>query len=160
MEKVCNPELMKNPTYLLITIGLSTAYWILESSIHWLVFTGEFEIIPDDPNELWMRLLLILLFIVFGLYVDYKTAQLNQKEQEKRRIFNAAVQSTQHILNNLLNQIMYIKMQLEEDEVLSDELKQTLEDILASGSNQVQALSQVEDMSEDAIRQSVYPQGK
>ena len=149
---------MKKHNYLLKALGISVAYWLLDSGIHWLATSEEFELLPHEHNELWMRLMIISLLLAFGAYADYKTNQLIAKEKEKHRVFKATVYSTQHILNNLLNQLQLIKITLEESNTLTDEVSQTINHILESGTEQVNKLSQVEDISEESIKKSVYPE--
>lgn len=113
---------------------------------------------PDEHTELWMRVLIVLLLLAFGLYADIQTRRLLMKEEEKRRIFKATISSTQHILNNLLNNLMFFKLEMEESDVFSDEIKRLFDETLKKGTIQVQRLSEVEDLSEENIKQSVYPQ--
>ena len=136
---------------------MALSYWILDSSIHWLIYKEDLELIPDDLNELWMRSLIVIIVFIFGFYAEIKTRQLVEKEKEKQRVFKATVVSTQHILNNLLNQLLYIKTKLEEEGKLDHETSQQMSNIIQKGTLQVLSLSEVKDISADAIKQSVYP---
>lgn len=51
-------------------MGLSAAYWMTESLLHTFVFNdGPLSVTllaADDPNELWMRFVIAILFVAFG----------------------------------------------------------------------------------------------
>jgi PAS domain S-box-containing protein len=54
-----------------IGIGLGLIFWILESALHVLVFEqrGFFQqVFRPEPHELWMRLTIVGMFIVYGIY--------------------------------------------------------------------------------------------
>ncbi len=55
----------------LIGIGLGVIFWILESAIHVLVFQQvDFmqQLYGPEPHEVWMRLTIVGMFVVFGMY--------------------------------------------------------------------------------------------
>ena len=143
--------------YFIISIGLCILYWMMDSGIHWYVYKEEFAFIPQEPNEIWMRGVISILIISFGYYADFQIKKLLHKEEEKRRIFKATVYSTQHILNNLLNQLMLFKLEMEENDAFSDELKALFNEALESSAQQVQQLSEVDKLTEEDIKASVYP---
>ncbi|MDH5446256.1 MAG: hypothetical protein OEY52_11925 [Gammaproteobacteria bacterium] len=151
---------MTTHRYFVLTLLMSIVYWILDSGIHWLIYSEELNFFPTEANELWMRSLIITLLCSLGFYADYKTKQLLQKEQEKTQVFKATVQSTQHILNNLLNQVLCIQVQLEEKDLLDKDIEQQIKNILHTGTEQVHALSEVKNVSEQSIKQSIAPEVK
>ena len=54
-----------------IGIGLGVIFWILESALHVLVFKqiGFMEqLYSPEPHEAWMRLTIVAMFIIFGIY--------------------------------------------------------------------------------------------
>ena len=63
--------------FTIIDIIISIIFWIEETLIHKFIFGEEhIEIIPHDTNEVWMRLLMIILITGFGIYADYRTHRL------------------------------------------------------------------------------------
>jgi len=141
--------------YLFTAIGLTFVYWILDSSIHWYIYGEELEVIPHEPNELWMRGMIAGLLILFGAYADYQTKRLIDKEEEKRRIFRATVFSTQHILNNLLNQLILFQLEMDKSDAFSDEIKNLYRDTLQAGKQQVIKLSAVNEITEESIKNTI-----
>lgn len=69
----------------LIGIGLGLAFWIIEAAIHaYIFFHNSFitEIFTPDPHEVWMRLVVGCLFVLFGFYAQFI---INQRNQAKER---------------------------------------------------------------------------
>lgn len=79
------------------------------------------------------------------------------KEKEKRIVFDATVRSTQHILNNLLNQMQYFKMVADETNAFDDEVNEIYKNTIEEGKELVIKLSSVEELTEENIIGSVYP---
>ncbi|MCH8136253.1 MAG: hypothetical protein IIB77_09780 [Proteobacteria bacterium] len=106
---------MKNRKFTVVVTIAAALYWVAESLIHIFVFQDpDFAFLPTDIDELWMRLDIVVLMIIFGIYADIQTGRLLAKEQEKREVYIATVSSTQHILNNLLIVNFYL-LQLEKE---------------------------------------------
>jgi hypothetical protein len=142
-------------------IIFSILYWLIESTIHKRLYSEEkFEFLPSDINELWMRSVIVVLIITFGLYADYHTKSLLKKEEEKRIIFTAAVSSTQHIVFNLINQMQYFKLEADKSNVFDEEVNRLYEETIKEGKELVDRLSAVEELTEENISKSVYPQQK
>lgn len=55
-----------------------------------------------------MRMLVIVLLIGIGLVGDNRADKIDAAEREKREIYVATASSTQHVLNNLLNQLQLV----------------------------------------------------
>ncbi len=68
----------------LIGTGLGVLFWILESVIHVHVFrSGDFvsAIFPSDPDELWMRFVVVSILIAFSIYAQVVIRQREQAEK-------------------------------------------------------------------------------
>lgn len=92
---------------------------------------------------------IILMFLLINIY--------KIEEKEKQSIFTATVSMTQHILNNLLNQMQLFRLEAERLDDFDDEVKVIFDDCVKEGEELVKKLSSVEELSEEAIRNSVYP---
>lgn len=136
---------------------LSLIFWLTDSLIHRFIYSEEFEIFPADIDELWMRILVIILLIGIGLVADNLTAKIEAAKKEKYDIYIATVSSTQHVLNNLLNQLQLIFFETDKTHKLSDETRKLLEQSIKEAKKQVDRLSSVEEPSEEIIRKSVQP---
>jgi class 3 adenylate cyclase len=71
-------------------IGLALAYWLIESLMHTLVFDGQplsrTLLGEDDPNELWMRLLVSMAFVGFGWLADRSMRAERHLKEDALRI--------------------------------------------------------------------------
>jgi hypothetical protein len=130
-------------------------YWLLDSVIHKYIYSEmTFELIPADINELWMRIIIVLLLLLIGLGADKHIKMIMEKEDEKQVIFNATINSTQHILNNLLNQMQFFKLVAEESNTFDDEMLELYDQSLSNGKMLVERLSSVEVLTEENIHDS------
>lgn len=152
---------MNKNYFLYRAILLSLSYWLVDSTIHKFLYgEDEFELLPTDIDELWMRIVIVVLLILFGLYTDYHTKSILKKEAEKREIFNATVSSTQHIVFNLINQMQYFKLEADKSNVFDQEVNRMYEETMKEGKELVDKLSAVDELTEENINRSTYPERK
>ena len=144
--------------FTLIGIALALFYWVAESLIHRFVYFEEyFEVFPTDANEILMRFIIIALIVGFGIFADNRARKIREKETEKREIFLATVRSSQHILNNLLNQMQLALFESDGQRGLEAETRKLLDRSIKEGKQQVECLSSVTEMDGDSIEESVRP---
>jgi hypothetical protein len=149
---------MERHKFALLGIGLAVVYWFAESVIHRFVYAEEFfEVVPSDANEFWMRLLIIALIVSFGVFAGNRARKIKETEREKHEVFVATVRSTQHILNNLMNQLQLAFFDLEKERRLESETRNLLEKSIREGKEQVERLSSVSDINSESIEESVKP---
>lgn len=79
------------------------------------------------------------------------------KQKEKENIYRATIHGTQHILNNLLNQLYIIKREIENHPTFSKDVAGKFDSMLIEAGNLVENLSSVENVEEEEIRKSVHP---
>ena len=144
--------------FTVLGFGLALLYWVAESIIHRFVYAEAFfEIVPSDVNEFWMRLLIIVLIVGFGMFADNRARKIRASEQEKHAVFVATVRSAQHILNNLMNQLQLAFYDLEKEGCLEIETTRLLKRSIREGKEQVERLSAVSDIRSESIEESVKP---
>lgn len=150
--------MLERHKFTVLGIALALLYWFTESVIHRFVYAEEFfEVVPSDVNEFWMRLLIIVLIVSFGVFADNRARKIRETQQEKHAVFIATVRSTQHILNNLMNQMQLAFFDLEKEHCLESETRKLLEKSIREGKEQVERLSTVSDISSESIEESVKP---
>lgn len=83
-----------------IGLGLAGLFWILESCVHVLVFhDADFiqQMLTVELHEIWMRLIVVVLCVVFGIHaqliiIQRKKAEeaLKEREATLRSLLDAA----------------------------------------------------------------------
>ncbi|MCK5760964.1 MAG: hypothetical protein KAH33_06690 [Candidatus Delongbacteria bacterium] len=72
-------KLIQNDPYKLIAMLMAVSYWFFDSSVHYFLYGEfEFEVIPSEFNELWMRLAIFLLIVGYGFFVDRSVRKLKK----------------------------------------------------------------------------------
>jgi len=69
---------------------MAIIYWFIEAVLHFTIIhrgTLSSELLPiDDANELWMRLFIAAMFVVFGIATDLILARLRRAYKERGRL--------------------------------------------------------------------------
>ena len=68
-------------------IGFSALFWILESALHAFIFNEENlirHVFTPDINEIWMRILIVALFILFSIRAQFFINQIKRVEEALR----------------------------------------------------------------------------
>lgn len=92
------------PKLIWLGVGLGAAFWLAESLVHTFVFDrGSLDVTllgEHDPNELWMRLVIAILFVAFGWIAERSLrAERHLKDHAER-------------LNRLLRFVGQVKQKL------------------------------------------------
>ena len=150
-------DAMKDHKFTIIITFVAAVYWVLESLIHRFAFLDSYRaaFLPTDGNELWMRLSIVVLIIVFGIYADIQIGKLLAKKRETQDVFIATMSSTQHILNNLLNQMQLALFDSDGNASMDDETRMKIKQALVEGKEQVTRLSSITEIDEATIRKSI-----
>jgi hypothetical protein len=78
-------------------------FWVAESLVHAHVFDeSHFELLPSEPNELWMRALIAWLFVAFGALGDRQIAALERTRRERERLQQRLEASLAKVLSGFL----------------------------------------------------------
>jgi len=83
-------EFHKRSGLVWFAVLLALLFWVGDSVLDGIFFenTGYFsELVPDDPKELWMRLLLVTVMLGFGIVVQLL---VNRRSQDQARLRLAA----------------------------------------------------------------------
>ncbi len=73
--------------YSLFGLFIAALYWFIDSSIHYFGYSeADFEIIPSEFNELWMRTAIFTLVIGFGAYVDISVKRIRILYEERYQL--------------------------------------------------------------------------
>lgn len=103
-----------------IGVGLAGLFWILESSVHVFIFhNGGFiqQILPVQSHEIWMRLLVVVMLVVFGIYAQFIVIKRKGAE-------DALCRSEQEL--RLRNKILEIFFTIPDDQMYAEILQLVL----------------------------------
>ena len=151
---------MKNRMFSIIAFIIALVFWFSDSLIHYFLYSeSTFEMIPDDFNELWMRTVIILLILLFGVFTDNYSRKMVivQKQLEANRIYKSMTHATHHILNNLLNQMQIVKLEALKCDDFDKNIINMYDSAINEASNLISSLSQVKNISEESIWASIDP---
>lgn len=81
----------------------------------------------------------------------------SEMEQEKEKIYLATIHGVQHITNNLLNELKLVEFEIEKHPDFDKEVSAMFSDMLTETSGLINELSNVDEINDQAIRQSIYP---
>jgi len=98
-RKIANPGLLRMRKRTWIPIGLGAIYWILKSLMDAFIFhEGSLvdQILAPNPNEAWMRLLVISILIALGVYVEF----LRQERKQAER----SLSKSENLLSSMIEQ--------------------------------------------------------
>lgn len=151
---------MKGKRYTIAAVLIATIFWFFDSLVHYFLYgESQFEFIPDDFNELWMRLIIVILLLILGIYADLSARRLiiKEKQLEAARVYKSMVQASRHILNNLLNQTQIIKIEALRCSDFDKEFVKHFDSAFDEAKFLIEKLSEVEDLSGENIWASVDP---
>lgn len=150
---------MKNRHFFLkLSILLAFSYWCFDSVMHYFVY-GEFhfEIIPKDFDELWMRCIIFILLISFGLFADYHTKKLIEKNTEKHEVYRTMLNATHHILNNFLNKMTLFRVEAEKSKDFNKDMLKLYNQVINDTDIQIRSLENIQEPSKINIEKIYKP---
>jgi hypothetical protein len=83
-DKASHPDTLQKPFFVSIGNFLALSYWIIEAYFDSLFIEDTsfmMRLFPSDPNELWMRSLVSVLFVGFGLYAHRVHVRIRAAEK-------------------------------------------------------------------------------
>jgi PAS domain S-box-containing protein len=90
------PELRLKIRFWLLGIALAVSYWLVETVAD-SVFGGEGSVatrlFPADPNEVWMRLIVVALILGFTGYIS-NTLERRARTKQRLQVLQSAVEQT------------------------------------------------------------------
>lgn len=150
---------MTNKIFTIASCVVAIIFWFFESAMHYFVHEEpQFEIIPSESNELWMRIVIVFLITLFGILSDSFRNKIMHKQLEVARTYNSMLHVSQHIINNLLNQMQLFKMEALKNEGFDRDVLKLYDNAIDEASDLTNTLSKVEDISEGHIWESVEPE--
>ena len=144
--------------FLKFSIPFVLSYWLFDSVIHYFVYGElEFEIIPSDGNELWMRCMILFLLILFGMFADFHIKKLNKKSNEKYDVYVSMLKATKHILNNFLQKMFIFQVEAEKSKDFDKKILTEYDQMIDATTNQIKNLEGILEPNKDIIEERYKP---
>ena len=147
---------MKKKTFTVAACVIATAYWIFESSMHYYLFgEPQFVLIPSDFNEIWMRFVIVMIIVLFGIFADSfinnitKTVAFKEKQLEIARVYNGMIIASLHVVSNLLNQMELFKLEALKSKDFDRDIIRLYDNAINEASNLIDTLSRLEEATQN-----------
>jgi hypothetical protein len=143
-------DMKKKYFFLKISIPLALTYWFFDSIVHYFGY-GElkFEIIPSDFNEFWMRSVIFILLLAFGVFADYHTNKIIKKDAEKHDVYVAMLGVTRHILSNFLKNIVLFRSDTEDSKDFNMEILKIYDQVMDDTITQIKNLEGIKRVQQE-----------
>jgi hypothetical protein len=152
------------PFYALIGLTVALFFWFFDSAVHFFVYgEAEFEWLPTEFNELWMRTTIVTLIVALGIFAQRSTAKLLHIEHEKlalqekltvalqiqleqqqkqAELTKETVLQMHDIINNFLNNLLLFKIEAEESNSISPESLELFDNLIQKAAENVRKLGE------------------
>jgi len=147
-------NIMKNKMFTIAACVTALVFWFFDSAVHHFLYKEpEFTFIPNDFNELWMRAVIVILIMLFGVFSDYFINKIMYKEKQLEvvYVYNAMIYASHHILNNLLNQMRLFRMEALRSKDFDQDVINLYDNAIKEASDLMDTLSKIKDASEESI---------
>ena len=81
----------------------------------------------------------------------------NKMENEKEKIYLATIHGSQHITNNLLNDLKLVELEIVKHPDFDKEISSMFGEMLTEANDLIKKLSSVNEIDDKTIRESIYP---
>ncbi len=137
-------DMKKKHFFLKFSIPLALAYWFFDSAVHYLGYGEfEFEFIPSDFNEFWMRTVIFILLLAFGAFADYHTNKIIEKDAEKHDVYMAMLGVTRHILRNFSKNILSLRSDTEDSKSFNIDILKMYDQVMDDTITQIKNLEEI-----------------
>ena len=108
---------MRNRRFTIAAAQMAVFFWVLESAIHFFVFEEpQFELIPGETNEFWMRVVIAFLVLLLGVFADAFVNKIVRRQMEVAHAYNALIQAGTQTMENLVQQMQLFHMEAQKSQ--------------------------------------------
>lgn len=152
---------MKNSKLIWVGFSISLLLYLLTLFFEWDLFERFSSAIQElEDFEFDEVIIPILVFIPFVLTHSFNIKRKARMNEEKEKIYIAMLSSTYHILNNFLNQMQLFKVTAEETPGFDPEVLSHFDTIMNDALKQIEKLSEISNIDESSINDSVSLNGE
>ena len=136
---------LKKKKFTIAAFEMALFFWVLESAIHYFVFEeSHFEFIPSETNELWMRVVIVFLIMILGVFADAFIERIRQRQMEVAHAYNALIQAGNETLDNLVDQMHLFKSEAQRSCDFDKEVLKYYDNAIAQASDLVERFANVD----------------
>jgi hypothetical protein len=138
---------------------LAVSFWFFDSLVHFFIYgESNFELIPAEFNELWMRTAIIVLMVLFGIFADYFTNHISSRDKllELTGVYNDLLHSNLDVLSNQLEQMKLFRMEAHQSKDFNAEIIALFDNSIAEISELVESLTRVTDVTDTQIKEQLH----
>lgn len=139
--------------FTIAAIAMALVFWFFDSLVHYFIYLEpHFEIVPNDFNELWMRIVIVILVVFFGIFADFFTQKImfKQKQLEVAGIYSSLIHTSSDILDNLLLQMQLFKVEALKSKDFDRDVIKYYDSAIEQASDLITTLSKVEKALDDS----------
>ena len=136
---------MKKKRFTIAAFETALFFWVLESALHFFVF-GEphFELIPSELNELWMRVVIVFLIMLLGVFADAFIDRMMQKQMAVAQAYNSLIQAGNETLENLVQQMHLFKNEAQRSSDFDKDVLEYYDNAIRQASDLVERFANVD----------------
>jgi len=145
-------DMRKKHLFTAISISFALLFWFSDSIVHYFGY-GEhtFEVLPSDLNELWMRCVIVVLIVAFGVFADHRT------RHEKVDVYRAMLGATNHILRNHLQNMLLFREEAENSKDFDKDVLKLYDQMIDKTVEQIRNLENIQEPSKANIEDRYRP---
>ena len=143
--------------FTIAAIVMALIFWFFDSSIHYFLYgEPQFEMVPADFNELWMRIVIVILIMLFGIFSDFFINKIMYKEKQLEviHIYKSMIHASNDVLNGLLNQMQLFKMEAQKSKDFDRDVIKLYDNAIKQASDLVDTFSNIKEMSKEHIKEA------
>jgi uncharacterized membrane protein (DUF106 family) len=139
---------MGSRNYIPVAVLIAALFWMAESLIHFFSYGGErFEVIPTDLNEFFMRTLVVVLIIGFGIYVDYISSKHIAELDERKKRYKETIKETNKKFNEFIEQVQNFDLEVRKSRSMDKDILNSFADTISEAKNQLERLENAGDIT-------------
>lgn len=148
-------KFLRNRILTIAAISLALVFWFFDSFVHFFIYgEPDFEFIPTEFNELWMRTAIVVLLSLFGIFADYFTNNISSRDKllELTGVYNELLHANLEVLSNQLDQLKLFRMEARQSKDFDAEIITLFDNSITEISELVDSLTRVTDVTDSKIK--------
>lgn len=151
-------KVIQNNKIVFVSILVALTFWLLESGLHYFLFDHGhgFELWPHDANELWMRIVIVVLVVLVGFYADKQLKSQQRINDEKMKTLKATMHTVEDIVGNALNELLYFYQLAKDNEAFDQQVVEEYRRTIHGIAEKLRAVTHLQELREKEVFQGIY----